>query len=337
VLRRDLAHRDRFSGIVGNSAAMNGVFRLMESAAASPIAVLIEGETGTGKELVARGIHRASDRAEKAFLALNCAALPVTLLESELFGHSRGAFTGADRDRQGAFEAADGGTIFLDEIGETPLEMQAKLLRVLQEGEVTPVGSHRARKVDVRVVSATNKDLKRSADGGSFRADLYYRVSAFPIRVPPLRERAEDIPLLVEHLLGAAAKRHGKKIAGIERAVVDRIAAFAWPGNVRELENEIERAVALTPPGEPLRLEVLSEKLVGIVARAADGEDRPGEAPRTDGTAEVTPLEDARSQFETRYIREALKQFGGNVSHTAKRLGISRVTLQKKMKEYDLR
>ncbi|MGH7820416.1 MAG: sigma 54-interacting transcriptional regulator, partial [Candidatus Binatia bacterium] len=216
ALRRDIARRDRFTEIVGTGNAMAELFRLMESAAASPIAVLVEGETGTGKELVARGIHRASPRGDGPFLAINCAALPETLLESELFGHRRGAFTGATQDSRGLFEAASGGTIFLDEIGEMPLTMQAKLLRVLQEGEIIPVGDTRARKVDVRVISATNRDLAAEIAAHRFREDLYYRLAAFPIRVPPLRERREDVPLLANHLLAAASERHRKWVRGIE-------------------------------------------------------------------------------------------------------------------------
>src|SRR6185369_9493165 len=245
ALRRDLARRDRFSEILGTSASMAEVFRLMESAAASPIAVLVEGETGTGKELVARGIHRASARAEGPFLAINCAALPETLLESELFGHRRGAFTGAVQDHIGLFEAAAAGTLLLDEIGEMPMTMQVKLLRVLQEGEVVPLGDTRPRKIDVRVISATNRELSTEIAAHRFREDLYYRLAAFPIRIPPLRERREDIPLLADHFLAGAAERHRKWIRGIEPAALELLTRFDWPGNVRELSNELERAAAL--------------------------------------------------------------------------------------------
>jgi transcriptional regulator with PAS, ATPase and Fis domain len=242
---------------------MAEVFRLMESAAASPIAVLVEGDTGTGKELVARGIHRAGARADGPFLAVNCAAISETLLESELFGHRRGSFTGASQDQPGLFEAAGGGTILLDEIGEMPPSMQAKLLRVVQEGEIIPVGETRPRPIDVRSISATNRDLSGAVAAGSFRQDLYYRLAAFPIQLPPLRERSEDIPLLVDRILQRAVERHGKRIRGIESAAMDLLVAFEWPGNVRELENEIERAVALAREGDDIRIAHLSRKLSG--------------------------------------------------------------------------
>src|SRR5262245_8152068 len=267
ALRRDLAHRDRFSEIVGSAPAMSEVFRLMESAAATPITVLIEGETGTGKELVARGIHRASSRADAPFLAVNCAAVTETLLESELFGHRKGAFTGATQDHRGLFEAATGGTIFLDEVGEMPLAMQAKLLRVLQQGEIIPVGDTRARKVDVRVISATNRDLNTEVVKQAFRQDLYYRLAVFPIPLPPLRQRREDIPLLVDRLLKGVATRHQAEISGIERSAVELLQRYAWPGNVRELENVLERAVALAHSGE-----TIGPVHLPAVIRGQDGE-----------------------------------------------------------------
>jgi transcriptional regulator with GAF, ATPase, and Fis domain len=217
VLQRDLARRDRFAEMIGTGPAMLEVFRLMESAAASTMAVLIEGETGTGKELVARGIHRESARADAPFLGVSCAALTETVIESELFGHRRGAFTGATQDKRGLFEAATGGTLFLDEIGETPAAMQAKLLRVLQEGEVIPVGDTRPRKVDVRIITATNRDLGAEVSANRFRVDLYYRLGAFPIRLPPLRERPEDIPLLADRVIATASERSGKRIRAIAK------------------------------------------------------------------------------------------------------------------------
>jgi Nif-specific regulatory protein len=332
VLRRDLARRDRFTEIVGTGPAMGEVFRLMESAAASPITVLIEGETGTGKELVARAIHRESARADGPFLAVNCAAFQETLLESELFGHRRGAFTGAIQDRRGLFEAAEKGTIFLDEVGEMPPPMQAKLLRVLEEGEIVPVGDTRPRKVDVRVVSATNRTLAAEVAARRFREDLYYRLVAFPIRLPPLRARREDVPLLAQGFVAAASERHRKRIAGIEPAALECFARFEWPGNVRELRNEIERAVALARDGETIGLAHLSQRLVDAGGTPADAATS-GATPTVNGG----PLLAARAAFEARYIAEVLHQQQGNVSRAAKALGLSRVMLQRKMKAFGLR
>jgi transcriptional regulator with GAF, ATPase, and Fis domain len=332
VLRRDLARRDRFVEIIGTGPAMAEVFRLMESAAASPIPVLITGETGTGKELVARGIHRASDRADQPLLAINCAALSPTLLESELFGHRRGAFTGADQDKQGVFEATHGGTIFLDEVGEMPPPMQAKLLRVLQEGEIIRVGDTRPRKIDVRLISATNRDPEQEVGAGRLRQDLFHRFAAFPIHLPPLRARREDIPLLAHRALTTAAERSRKQVTGIDPAVMDLLVRFDWPGNVRELENELSRAVALVRAGETIGIAELSAKV-----RAA--------APPEEITTSVTAppasgssaMRQGRAAFEARYIAEVLHQHSGNVSRAAKTLGVSRVTLHKKLKDYGLR
>jgi Nif-specific regulatory protein len=332
TFRRDLAHRERFD-LVGSGARMEEVFRLMESASASPITVLIQGETGTGKELVARGIHRASARATQPFVAVNCAALPETLLESELFGHRRGAFTGATQDRRGLFEAASGGTVFLDEVGEMPLTMQAKLLRVLQEGEVMPVGERAPRRIDVRVIAATNRDLLESIEQRTFRDDLYYRLSAFPIYVPPLRERREDIPSLANRFLASAAERHGKHVPGINPNALAALMGAAWPGNVRELQNEIERCVALALAGESIGPTHLSARLLTAAADSA-GESRPPAAAAPQGNED---LRNARTAFEVEFIAKVLRQHRGNVSHAAEALGISRVALQKKMKDYGLR
>ncbi len=329
ALRRDLARRDRFTEIVGTGPTMAEVFRLMESAAASPITVLVEGETGTGKELVARAIHRESPRAEAPFLAVNCAAFQETLLESELFGHRRGAFTGATHDRRGLFEAAERGTVFLDEVGEMSPAMQAKLLRVLEQGEVLPVGDSRARRVDVRIISATNRNLAAEVAAHRFREDLYYRLVAFPIRLPALRARREDIPLLVDRFLRTAADTHRKRIPGIAPAALERLVRFEWPGNVRELRNELERAVALAPDGEPIHVEHLSSRLDAGGGDAAWGVALCG--------AEGPSLLAARRAFEARYIGEVLRAEGGNVSHAARRLSLSRVMLQRKMKAYGLR
>ncbi len=334
ALRRDIARRDRFTEIVGSGPAMADVFRLMESAASSSIAVLVEGETGTGKELVARGIHRESARSEGPFLALNCAAVPETLLESELFGYRRGAFTGALQDKRGLFEAASGGTILLDEVGEMPASMQAKLLRVLQESEVVPVGDTRPRKIDVRVISATNRDLAAEVAAHRFREDLYYRLSAFPIRLPPLRDRREDIPLIVGRILAAFSERQRKRIGATEPAAMELLAAYGWPGNVRELEDEIERAMVLARDGGSIAPGHLSAKLrepastkgPSAGAALAVGADATG----------AGDLRSARAAVEARFIAEALETHAGNVTRTARALDMSRVTLYKKMRALGL-
>ncbi len=330
ALRRDLARRVGFADLIGRSPAMTAVYSLMESAAGSPITVLIEGETGTGKELVARGIHRAGARAEGPFLAVNCAALPETLLESELFGHRRGAFTGAIHDQRGLFEAAAGGTVLLDEIGEMPPAMQAKLLRVLQEGEVVPLGDTRPRRIDVRIVAATNRELRAEVARRGFREDLYYRIAAFPIRVPPLRDRRDDVPLLADRFLAAAAERNHKRIDGFLPGALERLVAYDWPGNVRELQNEIERAVALARDGEHIGPEHLSSKLI---APSAAPPAPVGAAP----PPHVLELRPARAAWEAQHVAAVLQLNGGNVSRAARALGISRYMLQRKMRDYDLR
>ena len=361
ALRRDLARHELLEDIAGASPAMMEVFRLIASISTSPIAVLIEGETGTGKELVARALHRMSDRADRPFLAVNCAALSEHLLESELFGHRRGAFTGAINDQPGLFKAASGGVIFLDEIGEMPLAMQPKLLRVLQDGEIIPVGSTRPERVDVRVLSASNRDLKTAADSGAFRADLYYRLAAFPITLPPLRERDGDIPLLAARFLTAACARQHKTIRDLDSAALALLERYRWPGNVRELQNEIERAVALTPSGESIRPEHLSPRIrldphpappaaapappsklaptPGLdsspphgATTSAPGPDSP--SPSINGNGD---LRFARADFEARHIAKVLASHQGNISRAAKALGISRISLQRKLKDYNLR
>ncbi len=346
VLRRDLARNDLFTEIVGTGPRMAEVFRLMESAAASAITVLIEGETGTGKELVARGLYRASARSEAPFVAVNCAAVPDTLLESELFGHRRGSFTGAVRDNPGLFRAADGGVVFLDEIADMPTPMQAKLLRVLEEGEVVPVGESFPVKVDVRVLAATNRDLRAEMESGAFREDLYYRLGAFAIRLPPLRDRREDIPLLASRFIGIASERHHKRVSGIDQSALDLLVRFDWPGNIRQLRNEIERAVALTRDGESIVPDYFSPIVRGASDRVPVAEEEKG-APRTIArpAPERAPateagskgLREARAAFEAEYISEVLARNQGNVSRAARALGISRPALQEKMKQYLLR
>jgi two-component system response regulator HupR/HoxA len=316
---------------------MEAVFRLMTKAAGSTIAVLIQGETGTGKELVARAIHAVSPRGRGPFLAVNCAAMPETLLESQLFGHRRGSFTGADRDRVGLFEAATGGTVLLDEIGEMPLAMQAKLLRVLQEGEITPIGDTKPRPVDVRVISATNRDLSAEVAARRFREDLFYRLASFPIGLPPLRERPEDIPVLVERFAAQAAHAHRKRIAGVTAEAFACLRQFDWPGNVRELQNEVQRAVVLAEHGEALGVAHLSPRLRGEAAAAPADSPAPAAAEPATAGAPAAQLREARAAFEARHIADVLRQQGGNVSRAAVVLGLSRMQLHRKLKEYGIR
>ncbi len=348
ALRRDLAKNDLFTEIIGSSAPMFEVFQLMEAAATSSIAVMIQGDTGTGKELVARGIHRASARCEAPFVAVNCAAMPETLLESELFGHRKGAFTGAIRDNPGVFRAASGGVVFLDEVAEMPVRMQAKLLRVLEQEEVIPVGETFPVRVDVRIVSATNRDLKTEIAAGAFREDLYYRLAAFPIRLPPLRARREDIESLASRFLTVSAERHHKRLAGFDPAVLAIFSNYDWPGNVRQLRNEIDRAVAMAREGDTIGVPQLSQDL-----RAAASHSAPIKADAATASAPVTAasaadgvegheshtrsLRQARAEFEAAFINEALARHHGNVSRAAQALGISRPALQEKIKTYHLR
>jgi Nif-specific regulatory protein len=338
ALRRQLARQDQFSEIVANSTAMLDMFNLMEAAAASSISVLIEGETGAGKELVARAIYRTSDRAGGPFMALNCAAIPDGLIETELFGHRRGAFTGALEDKQGLFRTASGGVVFLDEIGDMPMAMQAKLLRAIEEREVTAVGDAHPHKIDVRLLSATNRDLRAAIADRSFREDLYYRLAGLTIRVPPLRHRREDIPTLATLFLDREAQRHRKRIDGLTREVLEFLSDAEWPGNVRQLQNEIQRAVAVARDGDAIALHHLSPEL-------AESRFRPqGEIPANGSVEPASPtsgrllsLADKLAACERNIIAEALLQYNQNVSRTAVFLGISRITLQKKMKQYSLR
>src|SRR5712692_6148533 len=271
ALREDIVRASMFEEIVGSSAALRAILAQVSRVAPTDSTVLIRGETGTGKELIARVIHNRSKRANRAFIRVNCAAIPSSLITSELFGHEKGAFTGALQRRLGRFESADGGTIFLDEVGELPPEAQVALLRVLQEREIERVGSSHPIAVDVRVLAATNRDLEATVERGTFREDLFYRLNVFPIRLPPLRERVEDIPILVEYLVDRYAKQVGKSIRNIEKQTLQRLRAYDWPGNVRELQNVIERAVVLSE-GETFAIdESWLTKRRGI-SRLADGE-----------------------------------------------------------------
>jgi two-component system response regulator HupR/HoxA len=303
--------------IIGESPAMRHVLDLVAKVAGARSTVLIEGETGTGKELVARAIHAASPRRERLFVAVNCAALSEGILESELFGHRRGAFTGATADHKGLFEVADGGTIFLDEISETTPALQAKLLRVLQEGEVRPVGESRPRTVDVRVIAATNRTLEDEVKAGRFREDLYYRLRVFPIRLPPLRERAEDIPALARFLVRRLAEQQKKPVGPPSADALALLVRYPFPGNVRELANELERAVLLAPPGGEITADCLSEELQ-TSSDAGEG------APES--------LEERRSSFEREEIVAALERAGGVKTRAAEELGITYRGLLKKMR-----
>jgi Nif-specific regulatory protein len=305
---------------VGDSPALREALRLVERAQSSVATVLLTGETGTGKEVLARAIHAGSARARAAFVAVNCAAFPDTLLESELFGHVKGAFTGADRSREGLMAQADGGTLFLDEVGETSVALQAKLLRVLQEREIRPVGGTRARRIDVRLVAATNRELTGEIRAGRFRADLYWRLAVFPIRVPPLRERREDVLALARHFLARHGEREHKRGCHLSREAEQLLLAHAWPGNVRELENEMLRALALSEPHETIPAERLSERLGQLFE------------PLPNAVHEGEPLRETLARFETWCVRRALERNRGRRAETARTLGLTREGLYKKMK-----
>ena len=321
-LRSELKSKYAFENIVGQSGAMQDVFKAVSKVIDSNVTVLITGESGTGKELIARAIHfHSKARANKPFVAVNCSALPESLLESELFGHEKGSFTGAAGRRIGKFEQADGGTIFLDEIGLMTPATQSKVLRVLQEREFERVGGNELIKVNVRVISATNKYLEEEMKQGSFREDLYYRISVFPIKLPALRERVEDIPLLSAHFLKKYGHQEGKDLDGVSTDALDLLMAYSWPGNVRELENAIERAVVLASGIE------ISAKDLPAAVRSL-GEKRIYEADNT--------LASWIEKLEEDALRQALLECEGNISKTAKRLGIGRATIYRKAKKYGL-
>ena len=306
--------------IIGRSAALRSCLELLCRVARTSTTVLLEGETGTGKELAAHYLHLHSPRAQKAFLPINCAALPAQLLESELFGHRKGAFTGAVKDHQGIFEAASGGTVFLDEIGELPLELQGKLLRVIQERELRPVGAARSVSVDVRIVAASNRDLRAEAEAGRFRKDLYYRLSVFPVELPPLRARTGDVELLAEHFRESFCARHGTWVPGFSAEALGHLRGYSWPGNVRELEHCVERAIILSTEGQPISREQLSPLITG----ASPEIDEAAKLPRG-------KLKQVMALLEERIIRRCLEEQGSSRTRAAAELGISRQALQVKL------
>ncbi|WP_096058356.1 sigma-54-dependent transcriptional regulator [Haliangium ochraceum] len=325
VLRAQLAEQ-RSRAVIGSSLAWRRTMDIVHQAAPSDATVLLLGESGTGKELLARSLHEGSARADKPFIAINCAAIPESILEGELFGYEKGAFTGATSSREGRFEAASGGTLFLDEVGEMPRHVQVKLLRVLQEGEIERLGgSGRTRPIDIRLIAATNVELAKAVQEGRFREDLYYRLNVISIAVPPLRERRDDIPLLVQHFLQVYADKNGKFMAGCTQDALDRLCRYAWPGNVRELENAVERAVVLS------RGEVLDEAALpfevrsgeGALAEAAGAGD-PGGALRF---AVGTPL----AEIEMAVIHETLRHTKGDKRLAAKLLGIATRTIYRRL------
>ena len=320
VLRRELDKRYSFSEIIGKSEALQQIFRVVEKVADTNAGILIEGESGTGKELIARPIHFNSGRAGRFFLAVNCGALPESLLESELFGHTRGSFTGATADKKGLFRSADGGTLFLDEIGEMPETLQVKLLRALQEQEVTPVGSNHPVKFDARIVAATNKNLESEVAEGRFREDLFYRLNIIEISLPPLRSRREDIPLLVIHFVAKIAREQNSAEKPLTKQAMSAFLNYSWPGNVRELQNAVERAFILG--GETIDLDDLPAKF--------------GSA--SDGSFEMRDPEGLRptlEEMERRYVVEIMNSVDKDKSAAAEILGIDLSTLYRKLKRYD--
>tara|TARA_R110000868_G_scaffold101630_5_gene279727 strand:+ start:6127 stop:7584 length:1458 start_codon:yes stop_codon:yes gene_type:complete len=347
-LTRKASGKSGFSDMIANAAAMQQVVRLGERAAQSDIPILVTGESGVGKELVAQSIMAASKRSGGAFVAVNCGAIPENLVESTLFGHEKGSFTGATGKHMGKFQEADGGTLFLDEVGELPLDMQVKLLRALQEGEVDPVGSKRPVKVNVRIISATNRDLAEQVAAGQFREDLFYRLNVFPIEVPSLRSRKEDVPALVRHFIGRFNAQEGKAILDAAPETHALLTAFDWPGNVRQLENAVFRAVVLadsdtlTPADFPqisglvphFHARAASEDMVApaVSELVADVAGEPAPVEIMDAGGNLRSLED----IERDLIEFAIETYAGRMSEVARRLGVGRSTLYRKVREYDL-
>lgn len=316
-LKRQVDHCHSFGTMVGRNAAMTDVFRLIKTVAGTDGTVLIQGESGTGKELVARAIHEQSARARNPFVVINCAAIPSTLMESELFGHRRGAFTGATTDCAGKLEIAKTGTIFLDDINSLSIRMQAKLLRVIQQKEFERIGTHRIIKADIRIIASSNQDLLELVSQNGFREDLFYRLNVLPLSLPPLRARRDDIPLLLEHFFRVYAERKGEKVKQLTPAALDHLTAYHWPGNVRELENLVERICTINP-----------ERIIRLA-------DLPQLTP-IGAQSEKTSLREAIQDFEKQYIKSVMEAANGNRSEAARKLGIHRNTLLTKTKELGL-
>ncbi|MGB9180236.1 MAG: sigma-54 dependent transcriptional regulator [Pyrinomonadaceae bacterium] len=321
ALRRELDRRYSFSEIIGASESLQAVFRLVEKVASTNTNILIQGESGTGKELIARAIHHNSPRADKPFVAVNCGALPETLLESELFGHTKGAFTGAVTNKLGLFRSAEGGTVLLDEVGEISSAMQVRLLRALQEHEVTPLGSSAAVAFDARIICSTNRDLEKEVSEGRFREDLFYRLNVIEIHLPPLRERREDIPLLVRHFIKRTAREQQHEEKAIEPAAMSALINYGWPGNVRELQNAVERAFTLS--GEQIDLDSLPPRVRDVATHSA--------TPMRDPDGLRPTLE----EIERRHIFETMASVNQDKARAANILGIDLSTLYRKLKRYD--
>lgn len=331
-LRSQLDAYSPATELIGDSRALKQVRDLIDQIAASTAPVLVVGESGTGKELAARALHSRGNLRDKPFVAVNCAAMSETLIDSELFGHERGAFTGAVASHKGLFEAADGGVLFLDEIGDVPPQTQVRLLRALQEGEIRPVGSTRSRKVDVRVIVATNVDLEKAMRDGTFREDLYYRISTFKITLPPLRDRREDIPLIAQHLLDKFCRRAGRPVEGFADKALASMVGYDWPGNVRELNNAIEHAATLCSDEE-----IQPEHLPGFVSTPQGRRSSAHDI----GSISSTPYSAARThlleEFEQRYLSDLLTVTNGNLSEASRRSGIDRSNLRRMLKRHSIK
>jgi DNA-binding NtrC family response regulator len=325
-LKEELSDASRFGAMVGRSAPMQRVFEVVERVARTDATVLIQGESGTGKELVAREIHRRSARVEMPFVAINCAALPDSLIESELFGHEKGAFTGAVARRRGKFEAAEGGTLFLDEIGDMALPTQSKILRVLEERQFEALGSSRPVGVDVRIVCATNRDLAQAIAASQFRPDLYYRIHVVHLELPPLRDRREDIEPLLDYFGRSFADKYRIEWKGFTPAALQRLTEYPWPGNVRELRNLVERCVVLSVKGS-----------IDVGDLSGEFSARRESAPGAAGELMSLPYDEARAAFEKNYLLQVLERHGGNISQAASTIGLHRQTLQYKLKQLGIR